>query len=224
MPRVTVITPCRDAGAGIDAYRRRLEALDYPADCLRVVIVEGDSVDDTPGRLRAWATFEPRLTVVTCTTGQPRFGSVVNAERFRLLAQVFNAGLDAVDTAWSDYALMLPADIAYGPSLLRRLVAHGVDFVCPLTWMGNVFYDTWALSVNECFFPNFPREWADAHLGQSLIRATTVGGTLLMRATALRDGVRYTPDEVDRGLSRHAARLGYGLHLDPTTHVYHPQH
>jgi hypothetical protein len=219
---VTIVTPCRDAA--IKAYRRRVEQLEYPADALRVVVVEGDSVDDTWARVCAWADADPRVTAVKHDTGKPRFGSVVSAERFRLLAEVFNAGLDAVDTTWSDYALMLPVDIVHSPSLLRRLTAHGVDFVCPLTWMGEVFYDTWALSVNDCFFPNFSRAWADAHLGQDLIAATTVGGTLLMRAAALADGVRYTPDEVDRGLSLHARRRGYGLYLDPATHVYHPAH
>jgi len=73
--------------------------------------VEGDSVDGTGQVLADWQARDSRVTLVTCNTGKPRYGSVINADRFAVLAQVFNAGLAAVDLEWSTHVLMLPSDI-----------------------------------------------------------------------------------------------------------------
>jgi hypothetical protein len=215
----------------VQEFVQRFESLDYSVDALRIVCVEGDSVDDTAERLEAWAAVDRRVTVVTCDTGKARFGSVVDPERFSVLAQVFNAGLERVDLEWADYVMMLPADIFYEPDIVKRLVkrAEGVDVdvVCPLTWtLGPPnrmrFYDLWALSEAGRFFGPFSPEFAEARWGGRLAEMTTVGGTLLAKAAVLQAGVRYTEDEVDRGFSARARRLGYRLWLDSGASVYHP--
>ena len=221
---MTIASACRDSASRIETFRALVNGLDWPADDLRIVVCEGDSVDDTRARLYAWAEQDARLRVTVCDTGAPRYGSVVNAARFRNLARVFNAALDAVDLAWSDAVLFAPFDIDYAPSLLRRLAGHGVDMVSPLTWMGNIFYDTWALTQNGVNWCNFTRAWADEHLGDRLIEMTTVGGTVLIDAAILRAGCRYTEAEVDQGLSKCARAHGYQLWADTGMHVYHPQH
>lgn len=222
---VTIVTPLRDAAAHWPGYVRRLAELDYDADKLRLVLVEGDSVDGTQGLVQEWAERWQRrkgaVTVVTCNTGRPKFGSVVDPERFWTLATVFNAGLEAVDLAWSDDAMLLPVDIVYDPDLLRRLLAWEVDAVCPLTWMGGLFYDTWALSRDGHFFPPFSRETAADLFHEQLTEMTTIGGTMLFRAELLRAGVRYGLVDVDRDFSRDARAAGFRLWLDPTTHVWH---
>lgn len=196
--------------------------LDWPVERLRMAVCEGDSVDGTWAALQAWAAVDRRVSLIQHHTGQQRYGSIVDANRFRNLARVFNAALEIVDLSWSDYVLFVPFDIDYGSQLLRRLVAHNVDMVSPLTWMGPIFYDTWALSKNGLHWHNFDRQWADTHLGQQLLELDTVGGTVLMRAEILRAGCRYTPEEVDHGLSKAARALGYRLWVDPSTSVYHP--
>lgn len=218
---VTILTPIRDAAHLVDAYRERVESLTHPYADLRVLLVEGDSADNTAARCWEWAAQDGRVTVVTCNTGKPRYASIVNADRFALLAQVFNAGLDAVDLDWSTHVLMLPCDIRYGPDLLARLLAHAVDVVSPFVWQGDIFYDTWAFGRGGHQFSNFTRAHAAQHLGTELFKMDTVGGTCLLRAAVLRAGCRYTPSAVDRGLCEQARAHGFGIWADPTTHVEH---
>ncbi len=218
MYNVTILTPCRDASSQLDGYRRRIETLEHPYADLRVVMVEGDSVDDTWVELVAWAMLDSRVRVVQCDMGKPRYGSVVNAERFQILATVFNAGLAAVDLAWSTHVLMLPVDIGYQPDLLARLLAHDVDIVSPFVWQDGVFFDTWAFSRGGRQFVNFPRS---LHREGPLLEMDTVGGTLLMSAAVVQSGCRYTPQEVDRGLCKMAKMQGFRLWADPATHAEH---
>lgn len=221
--RVTVASACRDLADRVDTFAALVNGLDWPAEDLRVAVCEGDSVDGSWEKLQAWAAADPRVTLVKLDTGAPRYGSVVDAGRFRQLAQVFNAALGAVDLEWSDTVLFVPFDVEYGPRLLRRLAGHGVDMVSPLTWLGGIFYDTWALTpVGGTSWPNFQREWGNANLGRSLLEMETVGGTVLMDAAVLRAGCRYTEAEVDRGLSSAARAQGFRLWVDPTVDVFHP--
>lgn len=220
--RVTIVSPMRDGAAGLPSFRARFEALDYPPAALRLVVVEGDSVDGTFVALLKWAAAEPRLTVIKSTTGLPRFGSVIDPVRFRALAQVFNAGLEAVDLTWSTHALFIPSDVAYEPDLVSRLLAHDKDLVAPFFWMpsGHRFYDTWGFIRDGQHFGNFPRSELAAY-GDKPIQMDTVGGVILMRAEVLRAGARYTPEEVDQGLCKTACDLGFTVWADPTTHVTH---
>lgn len=219
---VTIVSPMRDFADGLPAYRQRVAHLDHPVDNLRFVVVEGDSTDNTRAALLAWASYEWRLDVVGCDTGQPRYGSIIDAARFRVLAQVFNAGLDAVDLAWSSHVLFLPCDVLFERDLLSRLLAHNVDLVAPFFWGpgGAWFYDTWGFVCDGAHFHNFPRAELPAY-GEAPIAMDTVGGVILMRADILRAGARYTPEEVDQGLCKSAKALGYGVWADPTTHIEH---
>lgn len=218
---VTIVTPCRDATHQLAAYRERIEALDWPHNALRVVIVEGDSVDHTRNMLASWLISwhdDIGLTLVTRNTGKPRYGSVVNAERFQILATVFNAGLDQVDQTWSDYVLFLPVDIRYSPDLLKRLTGWGKDVISPFVFQNGVFYDIWALSIDGRFVGPFP----ESDVTETMpVEATTIGGTMLSRIEVLRAGVRYGLAEVDRDYSRAARAAGFRLWADPTTKVYH---
>ena len=219
---VTIVSPMRDFADGLPAYRQRVTHLDHPADSLRFVVVEGDSTDNTRAALLAWASYEWRLDVAGCDTGQPRYGSIIDAARFRVLAQVFNAGLDAVDLAWSSHVLFLPCDVEFEQDLLGRLLARGLDLVAPFFWMpgGKHFYDTWGFIRDGQHFGNFHHTYLPDY-GTKPIPMDTVGGAILMRADILRDGARYTPEEVDHGLCKAAKALGYGVWADPTTHITH---
>lgn len=191
-------------------------------DPVRIVCVEGDSKDRTYDYLRHWQTLSARVQVVKCDTGKPKYGSEVNAERFALLAQVFNTALDTVDLRWSDYVLFLPSDIVYRGDLLRRLLAHGKDIIAPFSWSQGRFYDTWGFTRAGKEFVWFKPDYAKRHFGDHPIDMDTVGGTVLIKVDVLRTGCRYTPKEVDRGLCRLARATGFSIWADPTTHVFHP--
>jgi len=229
--RVTVVAPFRECAGRVGPFRARLDALEHVRDRLRVVCVEGDSRDETRALLCEWAAEDSRVCVLACDTGAPLYGSVVSAARFAQLARVFNMGLAAVDRQWSDYVLMLPSDIEYGPELLGNLLAHDVDVVAPLVFMNGRFYDVWAFTRDGRSLPPFTCSEAGKILGTegaeekrrgSLAEMDTVGGTLLMKAALLQAGVRYREEDVDRGLCVLARALGYRVWADVGTWVLHP--
>ena len=231
---VTIVTPFRDNGNRVDSYMLRiramlrLSALDHPAVNLRMVWVEGDSADDTLIRLQDWQLAwdvvpdERKIQIVQCDTGKPKYGSVVNAERFEVLATVFNAGLAAVDLDWSDYVLFIPSDIEYTPDLLQRLLAHHKDIIAPFVYSNNVFYDIWAFSRGGRNFGQFSPDQAQSMFGAKPIEMDTVGGVMLMRYEVIQRGAYYTKTDVDRGLCSMARALGFTVWADPATEVVHP--
>lgn len=223
---VTICTPMRDCAATLGQYQSRLETLDHAAERLRFVVCEGDSQDDTLTLLNRWAMADRRVTVVTKTTGKPRYGSVVHPERFEVLATVFNTALAAVDLDWTDSVLFLPADILYRSDLLRRLLAvaqaPGIDILAPFVWMNGQFYDTWGFTRGGASFAPFRVHVAET-FKPGPVAMETVGGTVLIGGAVLRAGVRYTVEEVDRGFCKQAAALGFGVWADPDTDVFHPR-
>lgn len=220
MPRVTVVTPMRDAAGVLYPYTERIDALRFPMSDLRLVFVEGDSIDGTAEILELLWGDDPRATMVTCDTGSRKYGSVVDPERFRVLATVFNAGLEAVDMDWTDYVLLLPVDIQFGPDLVADLVQRKVDVVAPYVFKQNRFYDIWGWSSDGQFWVDFQE--AQMPTDGALRPMDTVGGTLLIDARVLRAGVRYSLEDVDRGFSRAARAAGFDLWADPAVIVRHP--
>lgn len=220
---LTICTACRDDEAGVAKFRQRVEALEWLAQSLQVIVCEGDSVDGTVSELLKWVEHDPRIKLVKHNTGEPKYGSVVHPARFRNLARVFNEALDAVDLEWTDHVLFLPFDVEIRPDLAIRLMAHEADLVSPMTWRNGMFYDTWACTPAEGEqWVNFPKAWAERHWKGKLLPMHTIGGTILIKVDVLKDGVRYTEEEVDRGFSKWARRLGYSCWLDTGTHVQHP--
>ena len=223
MTNITVVSPWRDGMRQMSSYFDRIAALDWPVDDLRLIHVEGDSTDGTHAALEWWVQHDPRNSLVKRDTGKPHYPSIVNAERFWVLATVFNAGLDAVDYGWTDYVLFLPCDIRYKSDLLRRLAAHHAPIVSPFVFQNGRFYDIWAFSRDGGNFPPFLRSDTGWLFGAGLIEMETVGGVMLIDADILRAGVRYSTTDVDRGLCTAAKALGYSVFADPTLHVEHGQ-
>lgn len=222
---VTIVTPIRDAIKHLPAYELMVSGISSKHR-LDIILVEGDSVDGTYEVAKAMAKRSDKFAgVLKCDTGTPKYGSVVNPDRFKALATVFNFGLDAVDRGWSDYVLLLPVDMTWrcGP-LVDKLVAHDVDVVSPFVFMDSVFYDIWAFSFKDVFFPPFrinaPQHWLTVH-SNGLVPLTTAGGTMLFRSSVIEAGVRYSEVDVDRGFTRHARSLGFGVWGDPNTQVFH---
>lgn len=214
----------RDSANKLAAYAARIDRLTVPP--VQIIVAEGDSVDETVQALYEWRINDDRVKVAHCNTGLPRYGSVVNEERFSILSQVFNAALAKVDVKDSTHVLFLPDDIDYDADLLERLLAHDVDMIAPLVWddwYGTpYFYDTWAFRrMGSGNFYNFSQAWARQNLGNALIEMESVGGTVLMRSTVVAAGCRYRAHDVDRGLCAMARDYGFGVWCDPTTHVRH---
>lgn len=229
-PNVAIVTPFRNSGAGIDAYIDRALALEWPDPIhnLRWHLVEGDSEDDTWAQLEAWAGADSRVWLHKCDTGGLHYGSQVHPERFRILAKVFNTGINgAVADDWADYVCFIPSDVFYQGDLLKRLHAWDKDIISPMFWVkgggdsGYRFYDVWGFIQNGKTWPPANYEWYKANMGNEPIEMTTVGGVKLIKREVLETGARYTPEEVDHGLCKLAQAEGFSCWADPTTHIVH---
>lgn len=231
---VSLFRQCPDV---VDQYRRRLETLDWPVKP-HVVCVEGDSTDETPELLDAWARENDHVHVLHHSLGNPLFGSTLNPVRLRTLATVSNVGMDYVARNLSvEYVLFLTSDLTYSPDLARRLRATlearpGAGLVAPMVWRHNgsveEFYDTWAFRHDAAHRdPVFDRNPSRAVLLQRLggepRQLQSVGSVLFCRAAAVYAGVRFTPDLDVVGFSTRMREAGYTVWADPGAHVQHPR-
>lgn len=229
MKNICIVSPFRDSGQYVNGFIEQVNSLDYPAENLRIIAIEGDSTDDTLSQLLAWQDLDERVTVCKCDVNRPKFGSVVHPERFKILAQVFNTGLDeAVAQSWADYVLFTPSDVHWGADVLKRLLSHQKDIIAPMFWtqadrQNNYrFYDIWGFKRKDGEdFPPFVCAWYQTHLPQEPLEMDTVGGMALIKIEVLQAGCRYTPDHVDHGLCKAAQESGFSVWCDPTTHILH---
>ena len=108
LPAVDVVVPVHDEARFIGDKLRNLAALDYPADRLRVWIVDGASTDETTELVAAHAACDRRFELLTLARGDK-------------IAQL-NAALHRCDAPW---VLVTDADAHLAPDTLRRLVSEG---------------------------------------------------------------------------------------------------
>lgn len=72
-PHVTVIVPARDEAGNIGRCLGSLLAQDYPADRLRVVVIDDHSADDTAAIVRATAARHPQVALLSSPPLPPRW-------------------------------------------------------------------------------------------------------------------------------------------------------
>lgn len=117
LPRVAVLIPAWNEGLVLDASIERLLSLEYPADRLRVYVVDDASTDSTPDVVRAKAAQHP--------------GRVVLLRREKGgegKAHTLNHGLrEILRDDWMQALLVMDADVIYLPDSLRRMTRHLAD-------------------------------------------------------------------------------------------------
>jgi hypothetical protein len=198
--------------------------LDVRGHRLTLVLVEGDSADDTWHALKASAPAGSILS--QCHHGGRKFGSVVHAQRFQQLAQVGNHGLDRIP-ADADVVLIVESDLVWTTNVLMQLI-HRLDTVpavAPMVILQRsahsavTFYDTFAYRRNGQPFTHQP-PYCEGWGGQGLIELDSAGSCLVLRGEVARQA-RYTEDEVIVGLCAGIRARGGSIWLDPTVAVYH---
>lgn len=116
-PNVAVIIPAWNEGAVIGPAIERLLQLEYPAERLRVFVVDDASTDDTPAIVGAKAQSHP--------------GRVVHLRREKGgegKAHTLNHGLDVVlADSWTESVLIMDADVIFARDSLRKLTRHLAD-------------------------------------------------------------------------------------------------
>ena len=117
LPRVAVLIPAWNEGAVLGTSVRRLLALDYPRDRLRVYVVDDASTDATPDIARELETQYP--------------GSVRHLRREQGgqgKAHTLNHGLAVLaEENWARAVLITDADVIFTPLSLRRMTRHLAD-------------------------------------------------------------------------------------------------
>ncbi len=116
-PTIAVIVPARDEAASIGACVRGLLDQAYPAEQLRLIVVDDGSRDGTPDLARAAAAADPRFRIVSAAAPPVGWTGKTHA---------LATGFDQL-VVWGgrpDYLCFVDADTAAEPDLLRAAVAH----------------------------------------------------------------------------------------------------
>ncbi|KNY07702.1 glycosyltransferase family 2 protein [Microbacterium sp. GCS4] len=116
-PRIAVLIPAWNEGRVIGPAIERLLQLEYPADRLRVFVIDDASTDDTPDVVASKAAAHP--------------GRVVHLRREQGgqgKAHTLNHGLDIVlADEWTESVLIMDADVIFARDSLRKLSRHLAD-------------------------------------------------------------------------------------------------
>lgn len=116
-PRIAVLIPAWNEGRVIGPAIERLLQLEYPADRLRVFVIDDASTDDTPEVVAAKSAAHP--------------GRVVHLRREQGgqgKAHTLNHGLDVVlADEWTESVLIMDADVIFARDSLRKLSRHLAD-------------------------------------------------------------------------------------------------
>lgn len=116
-PNVAVVIPAWNEGLVIGPAIERLLQLEYPAERLRVFVVDDASTDDTPAIVQQKAATHP--------------GRVVHLRREKGgegKAHTLNHGLDVVlADPWTEAVLIMDADVIFARDSLRKLTRHLAD-------------------------------------------------------------------------------------------------
>ena len=112
-PSVAVLVGCKNEELVVDGMVRALLSLDYPADKLRIVVVDDGSTDATGAKLDAWAAVDPRLAILHRPDGAGGGKS--------------GALNDALGLVEAEIAVVFDADHEPARNVIRRLVRHFRD-------------------------------------------------------------------------------------------------
>jgi cellulose synthase/poly-beta-1,6-N-acetylglucosamine synthase-like glycosyltransferase len=117
LPHIAVVVPAWNEGAVIGRTIDTLVGLDYPADRLRVYVVDDASTDDTPAVVRERAQEHP--------------GRVFHLRREQGgegKSHTINHGLRVIrGEGWYEAVLVIDADVIFTERSLRRMARHLAD-------------------------------------------------------------------------------------------------
>lgn len=223
MPEVAICSLVRDGMDYLPSFRGQLDSLRLtPGTSWRLHILEGDSQDGTWAFLQKWASEDPRISLAQEQAGE----AVEKEDRAARWARVGNSCLDLVPTSGPHtHVLWLEADLCFPPELLSRLLAHQVDIVAPMIYLGGQFYDTWGFRDIE------GQKWTNLapyhpeFKAMSLMEMGSVGSCVLFRREVLEKGIRFKGTYENGllvGMCQDARAVGFRVWADTGTAILHP--
>lgn len=232
---IAVGSAWRDRAANVMPYLNRVAALRDAREHhgVRVVAVEGDSVDNTRQTLEVGARcLNLALDLRTCNHGQPWFGSVESEARFKAMSRVGNEIFEGVKVQ-DDVLVYIESDLHWDAATIWRLIDQvcrwqvtGYDVIAPMIFAGKAFYDIWAFrgldGVRwEPFRPYHKDADGDHQNGHNLVEVSAVGSCLVMRGEVARN-IRIKNDFCLVGWCQEARQQGYRVAVDMDAAVVHP--
>jgi len=185
----------------------------------RLILVEGDSWDNTWGGLAALSN-DLDIVIVKRAHGGPPWGSVDDPARWAALSWCCNGVLDHVEKD-VDVMIYVESDLVWDAATmvaLTKQVSEQVPAISPMcfTSMGH-FYDVWGYLKNGKQFGPFP-PYHDELAVDGLTSIDSAGSCIVMRGDVARM-VRFGPHDCVRGLGRSIWENGFSLWVDPTLRV-----
>jgi len=223
MATVVICSLVRDGMDYLPSYRRQLEALKLDDNTSwHLCILEGDSSDGTWEYLSQWALEDSRITL-----GRECAGDATEIEdRAARWARVGNSCFDLIPSNLNhSHVLWLESDLCFPPELLKRLLAHNVDIVSPVIWLGGLFYDTWGFrDINGKKWSNNP-PYHPEYRPMSLMEMGSVGSCVLFSREIFDKGIRFKGTYENGllvGMCQDARALNFKVYADTSTAILHP--
>lgn len=235
--KVVLASAFRDATPYLGRYADQViglnEALHSQGHKLYCLWGEGDSTDHTLTALRA-LRWRLNSTVVDVTHGGKKYGSILNAQRFRQLAHVGNT-IWAALPADADVVLWVESDLIWEPATLLALVEHTAVYPCVAPMIldsppsipeelgepADSFYDIFAYQWRGIHFTKEPPYHPDLPAVERMVRMDSVGSCLAMRGRVAQ-GLYFPVNTVIAGLCWQIREKGESVWLDKTLTVFHP--
>jgi hypothetical protein len=223
MSSLAICSLVRDGLEYLPAYRRQLESLILAeGDTWNLYILEGDSSDGSWGYLENWAAEDTRIHIVQKHIGQTKEKEALA----RNWAAVCNACFDLIPAdSVHTHVLWLEADLSFPSEVPARLLAHKVDIVSPVIFLGGQFYDTWGFRAID------GRRWENEapyhpdYVAGRLLPMASVGSCVLFNRAILDAGIRMRGTYESGllvGMCDDSREKGFRVWADTSTAILHP--
>lgn len=222
----------RNATGYLDRYFAQAADLRRVYRALRLLLVEGDSTDDTRAALLARLADWPGSELVFRDHGGPVFGSVDVPQRWNQISYACNGVWNNIP-ADAVAVIYVESDLYWSTATMTHLLAQVARFtawpgaaVAPMCFQRDtaLFYDVWGYRrEGTCFYSNPPFIPHYAGNYDDLVRLDSCGSCQVMPGSLARL-IRYNERSGDGPLSlgRSIWAAGGSLWLDPTVKVEHP--
>lgn len=123
-------------------------------------------------------------------------------ERARKWTHIFNENMCSSLESYSDFTIILEADLTYPSDVIEYLIDADVDIVAPPPILGTNFYDSWGyrkldgtkiFDLKDLHIPIFESIYHD----KNLVELSSVGSFFCVKTEYLRKSVRLPPSYLD---------------------------
>lgn len=227
---LVVASAFRNSESYIDRYFEQIHEL-RKFGPLRLVVGEGDSIDDTLWRLEQ-ELDETSDLLLRVDHGGPDYGSVNKVERWAQIAYVWNRILDHVQMDDEDVFLLIESDLTWSAEPIARLAEwakpRGAIAAMSMHIPTGNFYDIWGhRGLDGKRFTMKPpyheslRCIDNPSCVRSIVPIASAGSAIAVRGDIINAGVRFNNEAGIRGFCEDIRRHT-DLWLHTGIQVWHP--